>query len=162
MTGSADERFFFEIPIYRCEEAKHRAEMEKMKSDCLRPFANLSQEAYVRAERRFDEDVRYIWRYNEVVGWVHLSVRGPEIKGELYFVKSKRIRRGIRKQFHWAGEIFAIDTYPEDSSAAIYEKICAELERFRAEPRYRRWYLDCEAFSNIGLFVKWREMVDSD
>ncbi len=157
--GLGDQKLCFEVPIYRCNEDKYHDDMEKEKARCLGPLRPFPQ-SYAAAERRFDENESYPWPYNEAIGWIQISVHGTEIKGELYFVKAKKIRRGIKKCFGWAEELFEIDVFPNDSSTEIYNAICAELDKFRSERPYKKWHLHTEAFRNIGSFVDWRRLVN--
>jgi len=163
-SGPGDDKLCFEVPIYRCNEDKYADEMAKEKARCLGPLCRLREKAprsYATAERRFDENEWYPWPYNEAIGWIQISVRGEEIKGALYFVKAKKVRRRMSKRFHWAGELFEIDVLLNDSSTKIYKTICAELDKFRSEWPYRKWYVDTEAFRNIAPFVDWRRLVIS-
>jgi hypothetical protein len=121
---------------------------------------DIAPQSYAKAERRFDDQVGYLWEYNETIGWIQICVRGTEIKGELFFVIGKKVRSGMRKRFSWADEPFEIDVNPGDSSARIYDAIAKELDRFRAERRYRKWHLDDRAFRNTGPFVDWCGLVD--
>ena len=153
-----EQKLCFEIPIYRCNEDKHSAEMAKEKARYVSPLSRL--QSYATAERRFDEEEWYPWRYNEAIGWIQLSICGTEVKGELYFVKAKKIQRRMRKRFCWHHEVFEIDVSPNQSSADIYKSICVELDKFRREKPYRKWHLDTEGFQNIGPFIDWRKFVD--
>src|SRR3990172_122407 len=58
-----EQKLCFEIPIYRCNEDKHSDEMAKEKARYLSPLSRL--QSYATAERRFDEEEWYPWRYNE-------------------------------------------------------------------------------------------------
>jgi hypothetical protein len=158
-----DQKLCFEVPIYRCTEHKHGDDMAKDKARFLGPLSRDREKtphSYATAERRFDENEWYPWPYNEAIGWIQISIYGTEIKGELYFVKAKKIRRVIKKCFRWAGELFEIEVFPNDSSSKIYNGICARLEEFRSEKRYRKLHVDTEAFRNIGCFVDWRGLVN--
>jgi hypothetical protein len=136
--------------------------MTEYKTRLLGPPSRFREKAksYAAAERRFDEKEWYPWPYNEVIGWIQISVCGSEIKGDLYFVDSKKIRRGIKKCFRWTAELFQIEVFPNDSSTKIYNAICAELDEFRSEMPYRKRYLHTEAFGDIGPFVDWRGLVN--
>jgi hypothetical protein len=87
-------------------------------------------------------------------------VHDAEIKGAVYFVTAKKIRKGIKKCFGWPEGLFEIDVFPNDSSTTIYNAICAELDKFRSDGRYKKWHLHTEAFRNIGPFVDWRRLVN--
>ena len=154
----------FEIrPGFPFEEvAKHNyRNVNGRVRDLWKQLREKAPRSYATAERRFDENEWYPWPYNEAIGWIQISVRGEEIKGALYFVKAKKVRRRMSKRFHWAGELFEIDVLLNDSSTKIYKTICAELDKFRSEWPYRKWYVDTEAFRNIAPFVDWRRLVIS-
>ena len=75
-------------------------------------------------------------------------------------MRAKKIRRDMKKCFRWAGELFEIDVFPNDSSTKIYDAVCAELDKFRSQRPYRKRHLDTEAFRNTGPFVDWRGLVN--
>lgn len=66
----------------------------------------------------------------------------------------------MKECFRWAGELFEIDVFPNDSSTKIYDAICAELDKFRSQRPYRKRHLDSEALGNTGPFVDWRGLVN--
>ena len=161
--GLGDQKLCFEIPIYRCNEDKHNDDMTKYKTRFLGPLSEHRETAphsYATAERRFDETECYPWPYNEAVGWIQISVCATEMKGELYFVDAKKIRRDMKKRFRWAGELFGMEVFPDDSSIKIYNAIYAELDKFRSERPYKKRHLHTEAFRNVGPFVDWRGLVN--
>jgi hypothetical protein len=161
---TGDEKLVFEVPIYRCTKDQSSDEMAKARAICLGPLKKLQGEApvsFAAAENRFDETESYSWLYNEAIGWIQLSVHGTEIKGELYIVKAKGVRRRMRKRFQWAGDLFQVDVFPNDSSTKIYNTICTELDMYRSELGTKKRYLDTEAFHNTGPFVDWRRLVRS-
>ena len=161
--GVGAQKLCFEVPIYRCNEDKYDDDMEKEEARCLRPLTRFREKApqsYAAAERVFVEKECHPWPYNEVIGWIQISVRGSEIKGDLYFVDAKKIRRGIKKCFRWTAELFQIEVFPNDSSTKIHNAICVELDKFRSERPYRKRYLHTEAFGDVGPFVDWRGLVN--
>ena len=54
-----DQKFLFEIPIYRCKEDRYGDDMAKQRERCLGPLSRIREKApqsFAAAERRFDEN----------------------------------------------------------------------------------------------------------
>lgn len=91
------EKYFFDIPIYRCTIDKHTDELDKEKQKHLQHLVDLhgpevkDSRSYEWAEHYFDRERWYPWRYNEIIGWIRLYILGPQIRGELWFLKAKKL-----------------------------------------------------------------------
>jgi len=161
------EKYFFDIPIYRCPIEKHTGEMEKEKQRLLDlgvQNGNEIPESYASdVKRYFHNWVWYPWRYNEIIGWIRLYVLKQQIRGEYWFIRAKLIRKNSRRKgIYHSGKAFECDFHPDQPAAKIYEEICCELERLSNEEPFKGRYLDLEAFHNIGPFVNWRQLMGFD
>ena len=163
-----NERYFFEIPVYICEEDAYCREREKAKQKFLENLYvkcnGISREQapdiYPNAEYFFEYDYGGAWRYNQVIGWIRLYVLDWQIRGEIWFVKATRIRRNMRKKrYYWFGKAFELWFYDQDSSAEIYEEIYHTLEQLRDELPFKKRYIDIEASYNIGQHVDWHGLI---
>lgn len=160
---------FFEIPIYRCNMEHHTDEMNKDKERHINLSLEFSgartqreRECVIQsAESAFDRSQWYPWRYNEAIGWIRLCQHGRRITGELWFIRAKKIRKGlVRKRFYYhTGKIIELNFRPEDSSERVFCRVCNELERLSCGSRLRKHYVDLQAFQAIGSFVNWRRLL---
>ncbi len=162
MGAKTRERHLFDVPICRCNLDQHTEEMAQEKSkyiQSLKEHRETPPESSTNAEKWFDDNRWYPWRFNEIVGWIHLYLRGSQVRGELYFLRSESAGGDVNKRFYWVGRIFELHCHADDSSATIYNAICAELIRFQNEPQCKERYLDLEAFREMGPFINWRKLV---
>src|SRR3954468_6324633 len=116
------DQYFLDLPIYRLSLDQHTAELEAAKKKSLAPLEahkKTAPESYKIAERWFDQYDWYPWRYNEVIGWLRLYALGSQIRGELWWVKAKRISRGMRKSFFYVGKAFESSFRDGHSNAEI-------------------------------------------
>jgi len=151
------ESFFFEIPIYRCDNIKY------------------SQEREIRYNKYFDQNGGKIsdlelndlfqrlfwqpWDYNEIVGWMRLFVLGDQIRGEYYFVTSK-VRIALRKKrFEYYGKAFEESIYDDLTNHEIYNLILENLEEEKKVKPLKNRYLDLRAFDSIAKFVDWKALI---
>jgi len=161
------EKYFFDIPIYRCTIERHAQEMENEKQRFLNlglPYDDDIPESYVSGvEKRFEGSIWYPWRYNEIIGWIRLYAFGFQIGGEYWFIRAKRIRRDLRrKRIYFSGKAFEHSFHPYESAAKIYGEICFELGRLQDERPFQGRYLDLDTFRRIGPFIKWRHLIGFD
>jgi hypothetical protein len=161
-------KYVFDIPIYRCRIDKHTREFEDEKTKFFSPLFKYGPEvihsqSYAFQQNYFDREKWYPWRFNEVIGWIRLFTLEDQIKGELWFVKAQRIRKGLKKKsIHYVGEAFRLWRFPKKSSTQIYEKLCSILDRILAEEPLKGRYVDTELFHNIGPYVDWKKLLLPD
>ena len=161
------EKSFFEIPIYRCSFEQHLIEMEKEKTKYIRSclvhtgdLPEIRASAHKIAENHFDRHRWRSWFYNEVIAWIRLYQDHTQIKGELWLVGAKKIRRGlVRKKFYFdTWKIIELNLEYSDSSEKIFDRICNELTRLAQHKRFKKWYMDLGILETIGPFVDWRQL----
>ena len=162
------EKYVFDIPIYRCTIEKHARELQEEKKKFLSPLFKYGPEivhsqSYAFQQNYFDREKWYPWYFNEIVGWIRLFTLEDQIKGELWFVKAQRIRKGLKKKrMYYVGEAFRLWRFPKKSSTQIYEKLCSILDRVRTEKPLKGRYVDMELFHSIGPHVDWKKLLLSE
>lgn len=169
------EKYFFEIPIYRCAPEKHSAEMDDLHEKTTRSFDN--QEAILPdydyshlIQARFLRQ-HYLYEYNETIGWIRLYIFGTQIRGRYYFESDpknpefykKRIAKGIRKKrFIDCDKAFELSINRELKSDEIFRELVQELERLnKNESPFTKRYFDLQQLKNIGQFIEWRKLVNN-
>lgn len=160
------ERYFFEIPVYRCQLDKYEAELEAEKHRYIDLFLpQYPPGILVSSEevgRWFTESRWYPWRYNEVISWLRLYVFGKDqIRAEYYFIKAKRVvRHPAGKVFlKRPGKAFELCVLPKESSAVIFRNVLRALENLHREPPFKGRYIDLDCFRALGKFINWRQLV---
>jgi hypothetical protein len=159
---SGPERYFFEIPIYRCPIDKHTREMERDKYNWareLRESENPVPECIASAQRHWENTQWYPWRYNEVVGWLRLYVMDRQVRGELWYVRAKRLVPRPKKPMFLAGEVFLTGFHPRQTDKDILSELRAELFDFQKSKRMKGRFLDLECFSCIAPSICWRRLL---
>ena len=164
------DRYIFEIGVYPSEPESFIKERSKRLQEHLEWLANAGGVGPDRAPDVFDNSKEYFlkkyggWRYTQAIGWIRLFVLGRQMRGEYWFVNSKRINREINKRkFEYCGKAFELAFFPgEDTSTEIFQQTLNAINRLKAEKPFKGRYIDLEAFENIGKYVNWRKILGFD
>jgi hypothetical protein len=150
-----------DIPVYRCTEKMHAIETEKQRERWLKGFdQNTVPRTYALVERRFEREYAYPWKFNEIVGYVCLYREGEfHVKGNLHYVRAKRIVKGVKSRIYYHCKIFEHRASPKQTSRAIYEDLLFGLERLTKRKPLQQRYLDLEAFRKFGPLMDWRQLM---
>jgi len=156
------DRYFCEIPIYRCSPDQHASWFDDEKRKSLLPLEatrDTAPESLAITSQWFDEWHWYPWRYNEAIGWLRLYALGSQIRAELWFVKAKRIVRETRKRVFFVGKEFEISFRSTDQNPQIAEAVLQTLRDLRRQPLYRKRYVDLECFEAIARHLDWQALL---
>jgi hypothetical protein len=164
-------KYFFQIPIYRCDKEKHKKEMEDDKTRYLKPVIEIcgNREASTAkyAEVYFYEKYWYPWNYNEVVGWLDLyAFINPErarVGAYIWYVDYGKIpKRMSKKKFLLQGGgrfhkpyVFEIEFGKPYISSVILAALTEQLEALRKNPKFKKRFIDLERFYELGPHVDW-------
>ena len=152
------DRHFFEVPIYRCSPEQHLLETECLKARLLEPIQyqkTSNPENFHFFEQLFDSRTRYTWDFNEIVGYIRLYPLGTQIRGELWFMKAKRLRRGMKKKLRWIEKAFELNCSPSESNADIGSRVLARVNALENEAPCQGRYIDTLSLSNVASFLDW-------
>ena len=159
--------FFLDVPVYRCTQEKHTKEMEMEKKSLIQfleqsgvPREN-APTAYKKMENHFDRDLWYSWKFNDIIGWIRLFVCSRQIRGEYWWVRSRRIIKRGKKEFHYCGKAFESEEITTESSAQIFIILCRLVNQLSKERPFKGRYIDTELLVTLGPYVNWRELSDS-
>ena len=100
MIDFVESKPLFDIPIYRCSEGKYGKEFSETERRYMQQFdRETAPISYAKIKSQFMETYWYPWKFNEIVGYIHLHVEhSPKIRvkidGDLFYVKAKRIVKG--------------------------------------------------------------------
>jgi|SRR6056297_2214192 len=164
-----EDKFFFEIPIYRCTQEKFNTDYDRELNkhlDTLWPNGaryRLPKNSVESAKQDFWERYGAPWNFNQAVGWLRLFVTGSQIRADLWFTNAKRLlRRPKYRQISIMGKGFEITFESKNSSIEIYEALLNRLLEFENSFHGGRLNVDLECFKNIGLYVNWRALIGFD
>lgn len=142
----------FEIPIYRSDGEdlnlayRRRAELDRITSE----FTGVKREEPVVFPSR---------KYNDVVGWIHMSIFRGRIRAEYWFVE-QRVVIGLRnKSFEFRGKLF---TYKFGNKVKKSEQIyldLGELLRKTAAESFPKRVVDYSCFEGVGRFINWENLL---
>jgi len=159
--------FFLDIPVYRCTQEKHTKEMEMEKRGLIQylessgvPREN-APTAYLNAENHFDRNLWYSWKYNDIIGWIRLFVCGRQLRGEYWWVTSRRIIKRGKKEFSYCGKAFESEDIISEDSNQIFSILCGLLNQLSKERPFKSRYIDMELLLTLGPYINWRELIDS-
>jgi hypothetical protein len=154
--------FFFDIPVYRCSQDKHSAEMDSEKCRFLGRLQRTSTaEINDDLERLFDREVSYPWRFNDIIGWIRLFVLGPQLRGELWWNRTTRqVKRG-RKRFSFDGEAFELNLLNVNDSTEIVRLILERLNSLNRHFLFKGRYIDLSLFMNLSPYINWQSLMQS-
>ena len=160
-TMSLPYEHIIDIPVYRCTEARHATEMESQRRRWLKDIdQQTAPQTYARVERWWQQEYWYPWKFNEIVGYIRLYHTGwLQVKGNLYYVRAKRIVKGSKSKIYYCCKIFEHRASETHTSRAIYEDLFYDLEHLTAQRPLQQRYLDLEAFRKFGPLIDWRQLL---
>jgi hypothetical protein len=160
------DRWFFEIPVYRCAPGNFAKECEKeiqRHHEWLFRTSGVPQSEAPRVYRLAEERIRAEyghWRHNQVIGWIRLLALTHQIQGEYYFIEAKRIHKNIgNKKLVWQGKTLEVHFFPEQSSSDVYRELCDALDQLQSQKPFKGRFLDTEMLLAIGPHLNWRTLI---
>ncbi len=150
--------YFFEIGIYRCPAKQHYEELANGKRKYVEQLEYEPQN-YENVSTWYDQNRWPSWDYNEAVGWLRLYRFGSQIRGELWFIRAKRITRGAKKQFSNLGKVFELSFDPSHSEQDIREEIFRALKDAANNRPIKGRYLDLKCFQSTSSALRWRKIL---
>lgn len=156
------------IPIYRCSYENFQEEIKVAKERLLKSYSNeilreIEEDGYdvsKMVDRQIESKWK-CWQYNEIVGFLAIHILGDQIRGTLYYIKHKRIAKGIKnKEFIYIGKGLEMPTTFMKTNKEIFQRL---LEILGALPkkrnRLKNRYIDLSEFKKIGRFIDWKELI---
>lgn len=161
-------RFFFEVPLYWCDQGKFETKYTQDLEVHMGTFAggadtkgeHLPRSAIAGIKERFGKGYVAPWRYNQVVGWIRLFVTGPQIRGDLWLCSNQRYsRRMNRKHITLTGKAFELHCWPHQSSQEIAHLVRTEIVSSVRRTRNGQLTPDLECFDNMSSSLNWCQLV---
>ncbi|MNW47834.1 hypothetical protein D3C74_251780 [compost metagenome] len=146
-----------EIPVYRITRSAFRKETDRLVNSAV---GDIDVSEDIRQSIR--NNYNYPYLYNEVVGWIRVFVDSIQIRGEYYFIRTKKVRRGFKKDYRFGGKAFEMATFKSQDSNEIYVSVLKKLKTLALERPFTRRVIDLESFQNIGQYLDWRRLIDDN
>ena len=166
------EKFFYDVPVYRLTEEKYYRDGEKYVEEALFPQGLPFRDELILLDRA-DPDLNlharaHLWKsyggswlYNEIIGYIRLHFLGTQVRGEYYAVCRRRIVRTRRKvlEFHTWKLAPEREIPNSASSEQIYSIILDYINSCRGELNHR--YVDTSGLERIGPYVDWKSLYEA-
>lgn len=163
----------FEIPIYRLSPSDWDKELaslynEHLEIDDYKLFGFDPPNEQIKNVIEYRKDwftrselspANRIWKFNEIIGFIIISVGHNQVRAEYWLIASKRIRRDtVRKKFEYRDKVLELWVRNNEDSNSINHRLMAKLENLRDDSRFKKRYIDMEAFENISPYVDWKSI----
>ncbi len=159
-----NERYFFDIPVFRCEREKWNQEQEDKKNKLAQNIAGVGKKVTEKELSYSESWLRPKWSsyyYSEMIGMIRLFTMNMQIRGELWFVKGKISKNLIRKKWHLVNpKVFEYWIHSGYKNLDIYNWINERLKKENAEWVLKNRYIDTEAFENSGKHINYIELTN--
>jgi len=146
-----------DIPIYRCTPKQFEIENNKILAKQLQfvkvPELRMNDELYFRNKT--------LWDFNEIVGWLRLTVAKRSIVGELFWTPLKKLGRGRWKGFRYRRRIFELNFTPGERSELIFQGLSARIEKLKEEHPFEKRHIDLRVLNFIGPHLDWCKLISS-
>lgn len=160
------ERYFFDIPVFRCEEKvcheEHKNKVAKLEAFYKESNQNINPTFNYRslAESSLQEK-RSSFLYGELVGMIRLFAINKQIRAELYFVK-ERISKNLKNKTWGLAEtkVFEYWVNPTDSNQKIFERIIEEIRKQNNDGKLKNRYIDLGCFEHTGKYLDYKELAN--
>ena len=155
-------KVIFEIPVYSMSEEKYYKKQETSNESSIKHFLELNDEIgdYERWLKRFNLP-QSIWKYNQIVGYIQIIIKGKDIIFDLWLCKDKRYFYNTTKK-HF------IEPMPANglhffTNTMTDREIKIEIERFlkiiEKEIKKKNMYLDKTIYNNLVNNINIKNML---
>lgn len=159
-----NEKTLFEIPIYTMSASKFNKRWDIKQAKLYNEFLRRGN-----TEQRIHEILRIlwhpkcIWKYNQIIGYIVLSVTASDVLFDLYCSLDKKFYADSKtKHFiqSWAmgGTHFYAENKTEDD---IKREILCWLSFIEKEHLKSRFYIDYSTFYNVFNFINIKEIMST-
>jgi hypothetical protein len=147
-----------DLPIYWRSAQQHAAFFEKRKQEEIReaeahPFGGPE---WIDRVRSRPVDGLYTWMYNDVVGWIRLSVHMGLFEFGVFIKQSGRGRRRDHDVTIYDGSIAKVHGSLHDTSAEIADDLIAKLDQICKEEPLKGCHVPRDDFRQWACFMDWK------
>ncbi len=164
MYGSMDGITLFELPVYTMSEEEFNKRWEKKKVELYNEFISHGHtEDSARQGVRHAFYPKWIWKYNQIIGYIKISVTADDVLFDLfcsmdqrYYIDSKR--KHFIEDWRLGGTHFYVANKSEDY---IKQEIISWLGYMEKDHLRGRFHVDYTTFNNIFNYVPIKEIMKS-
>lgn len=163
-TRHIHERYFFDIPVFRCRFDSWVVDQNDKKNKLAQHLAGKGKsvsprdleyaEAWLRPERS-------AYYYSEMVGMIRIFAINMQIRAELWFIKERVSKNLKRKRWYLANtKVFEYWIQDGCKNGDIFKWIMIRLEKENKEYILKNRCIDTEAFENSGKYINYIKLAD--
>lgn len=158
-----EQKTLFEIPIYSMTEKEFNKRWDKRKNDLCNMFTS-----HGHSEKDAKSYVsnscfpRYLWKYNQIVGYIKISVSPNDVWFDVYR-SLDNIYYADSKQKHFIQDIHANGTHfyvSNETDENIKQSIREELKSIEKHHLKKSFYVDYSTFNNIFDYINIKQIMD--
>lgn len=156
------QKVLFEIPIYSMTEKEFNKRWEKkLQKDLERMKPSDKEKAKKQLMQLYYP--QYVWRFNQIIGYIKLSVTKRDVLFNIYLAKDQRFYAvSKRKKFIEDTRSHGLRFYVGDKSdEEIKAEIYRQLKNIKNERIRRSFYIDYSVFNNIINYLNIKKIIDS-
>lgn len=158
-----EEKTLFEIPIYAMSETEFNRRWQKKKEKF---FQELTSRGLTEEDIKMHwinlHFPRYIWKYNQIIGYIKISVTRQDINFDV-FCSTDQIYYADSKQKHFIKDLMTNGThfYARDkSNEYIKEEIKRWLKSIERYHLYSKRYVDYTTFDNLIDLINIKKIME--
>lgn len=160
------EKYFFEIPIFRCDQQVFKQNIEDDVEKLVKYFKSISNGIdfdYESLARKSVGDKLSGYRYGELVGMIRLFVFYNQIRGEIYFINQKLIKNLKYKTWNTRhSKLFEIWLHEKETNKLIYERILKKIDDCQRESRrLLKCHIDKSCFLLAGRHIDYLSLIEA-
>jgi len=158
----------FEIPIYRLSPQVFEKELNAKADKYMltNPLSSYEQHYDKKtAKDKFDalrqwykSHIGYPWKFNEIIGYVLLTIDGQIFSGELFLNEKKKIFQNSTGNIVYKTEAFRFDITSSMTDNEIFDKILSEVKLLKDKRNTKGRFIDTNRFETIGKFINWHNL----
>lgn len=138
------------IPMYRVSPLEWEKEFEKELDKVYEGF-EATEEQIEKYKQRKREKEEYHWKYNDVMGWIELSVEFNKVKGRLFIADRKRFTRWFHPKYKDNFKIAIEVTITNKDNEQITKEVKETLHEWK-QVYYKNRFID---YTHLD-FVDWK------
>lgn len=158
------EKTLFEIPIYSMSEIEFNNRWENIKNKHNSNFYSRNNSKEDTQNAFFNIYYpRNVWEYNQIIGYVKISVTQQDVNFKIYCTSDKRFYADTCVK-HFIKDTFTIGSHfyaGSDSDETIKNNIRDWLHSFKSDSYYKRFYFDFTTYNNLIDFINIKEIMKS-
>ncbi len=159
-------KYFFEIPIYRCNQEKYIKEIDQEKKRLKGYYTRGLTKEQIKAYNSDNLINRSInkpqWKYNEIVGFINLYKFDKQIRGDLFFINNKKISHKTKtKKFIYLDKVLEIWCHNYTTNQEIQHALKKQFEYLKKETKFKNRHIDLTSLEQINDFIKWKKLLDN-